>query len=544
MVPTLVVLNISDKRITLSTDTPVAPPSNFDYLIKILKAPIYNAAVVTDLDKLPTLSGIVGNEVYIKREDQQPVKSFKLRGAFNCMSQLNDKQKAAGVIAASAGNHAQGVAYAAKAMNIKATIVMPETTPEIKVNAVRAFGGQHVTVVQHGTSYDQASTHAFALSQQYGFTMIPPFDHPDVIAGQGTIAKEMLEQLSDFDYLFVAVGGGGLAAGMAVYLKQIKPSIKIIGVESDQSACLTAALEAGEPVTLPQVGIFADGVAVKTIGSEPFRLCQQYLDGVMTVTNDEICTAIKDIFDDTRVIAEPAGALSVAAIRKYCRDNDIQNKRLTGILCGANINFHTLRYVSERCELGEQKEALFAVNIPETKGAFKSFCSLLGGIVITEFNYRFNASTQTVGEASLGSAQIFVGVKLRNGAVEYNALLKSLDDKGYTYCDLSQNELAKLHVRHMVGGRPHQKIDESIFSFSFPEYPGALMHFLNTLGESWNITLFHYRNHGAAQGLVLAGFEISPEQRADFQKYLDKLDFEVQEHQDDPAYTFFLSSQN
>jgi threonine dehydratase len=527
----------------LPTNTPVSPPSNFDYLIKILKAPIYNAAIVTDLDKLSTLSGILGNEVYIKREDQQPVKSFKIRGAFNCMSQLNDKQKTAGVVAASAGNHAQGVAYAAKAMNINATIVMPETTPEIKVNAVRMFGGQHVTVVLHGTSYDHASAHAASLSKQYGFTMIPPFDHPDVIAGQGTIAKEMLEQLSEFDYLFVAVGGGGLAAGMAVYLKQIKPSIKIIGVESDQSACLKAALDAGEPVTLPQVGIFADGVAVKTIGTESFRLCQHYLDGVMSVTNDEICTAIKDIFDDTRVIAEPAGALSVAAIRKYCRENDIQNKRLTGILCGANINFHTLRYVSERCELGEQKEAVFAVNIPETKGAFKSFCSLLGGIVITEFNYRFSASAKTDTEASSHGAQIFVGVKLRNGALEYSELLKTLDKEGYSYCDLSQNELAKLHVRHMVGGRPHQKIHERIFSFSFPEYPGALMHFLKTLGESWNITLFHYRNHGAAQGLVLAGFEIAPQQRLIFQEYLDKLDFEVHEHSDDPAYTFFLSSQ-
>ena len=522
--------------------TPITPPSSLEYLIKILQAPIYNAAVVTDLNRLPTLSATVGNDVYIKREDQQPVKSFKLRGAYNCMSQLSDIQKAAGVIAASAGNHAQGVAYAAKAMNIHATIVMPETTPEIKVNAVRTFGAGNVNVVQHGTSYDQASAHAFELCEQHGYTMIPPFDHPNVIAGQGTIAKELLEQLSDFDYLFVAVGGGGLAAGMAVYLKQIKPSIKIIGVESDESACLKAALDAGKPVTLPQVGIFADGVAVKTIGKEPFRLCQQYLDGVMSVTNDEICTAIKDIFDDTRVIAEPAGALSVAAIRKYCRENNIKNKRLTGILCGANVNFHTLRYVSERCELGEQKEAVFAVNIPETKGAFKAFCSLLGGIVITEFNYRFNGAANTKIEGAAQSAQIFVGVKLRNGAAEFAQLLKKLDDHGYTYCDLSSNELAKLHVRHMVGGRPQKKIEESLFSFSFPEYPGALMHFLSTLGESWNITLFHYRNHGAAQGLVLAGFEIAASQRASFQEYLNKLDFEVQEHKNDPAYTFFLAS--
>ncbi len=516
----------------MSINQPVTT-SNFEYLIKILQAPIYEAAVVTDLDKLETLSTVVGNQVYLKREDQQPVKSFKLRGAYNCMAQLSEQQKAAGVIAASAGNHAQGVAYSAKAMNIKATIVMPETTPEIKVDAVRKFGGQNVTVVQHGTSFDQANNHAKMLCEEYGFSMIPPFDHPNVIAGQGTIAKEMLEQLSDFDYVFVAVGGGGLAAGIAVYLKQIKPEIKIIGVESEESACLQAALAAGEPVSLQQVGIFADGVAVKTIGSETFRLCQQLVDEVITVSNDEICTAIKDIFDDTRVIAEPAGALSIAGIRKYCREHNIQNKRLTGILCGANINFHTLRYVSERCELGEQKEAVFAVTIPENKGAFKTFCSLLGGIVITEFNYRYNGPK---------SAHIFVGVKLRNGATEYKALLQKLADNHYQCCDLSHNELAKLHVRHMVGGHPQQAINESIFSFSFPEYPGALMHFLNTLGESWNITLFHYRNHGAAQGLVLAGFEIGTQERESFQQFLDRLDFEVQEHKDDPAYEYFLSS--
>ncbi|MGB3727469.1 MAG: threonine ammonia-lyase, biosynthetic [Glaciecola sp.] len=508
-------------------------PTHYDYLIKILQAPIYDAAVVTDLDKLARFSRTTGNCVYLKREDQQPVKSFKLRGAYNCMAQLDEAQRKAGVIAASAGNHAQGVAFAANKMGINATIVMPETTPDIKVNAVRHFGGENVTVVQHGTSFDQASGHAKALCEEHGYAMIPPFDHPDVIAGQGTIAKEILEQLSHFDYIFVAVGGGGLAAGIALYLKQVKPSIKIIGVESAESACLQAALDAGRPVTLPQVGIFADGVAVKTIGSEPFDICQRYLDDVITVTNDEICTAIKDIFDDTRVIAEPAGALSVAAIRKYCSENNIRDKRITGILCGANINFHTLRYVSERCELGEQKEAVFAVNIPETKGAFKAFCSMLGGVVITEFNYRYSNSS---------GAHIFVGVKLKNGQAEFNALLEKLSTNGYSCADLSTNELAKLHVRHMVGGRPQVPISESIFSFSFPEYPGALMHFLNTLGESWNITMFHYRNHGAAQGLVLAGFEIEPEQRASFQDYLDKLDFEVQEHVDDPAYEYFLSS--
>lgn len=507
--------------------------TSFEYLIKILQAPIYSAAVVTDIDKLSSFSNAVNNEVFLKREDQQPVKSFKLRGAYNCMAQLDAQTRACGVITASAGNHAQGVAYAAKAMGVQATIVMPETTPDIKVNAVRRFGGDNVTVIQHGTSFDQASNHAAMLKDKHGFAMVPPFDHPDVIAGQGTIAKEMLEQLSSFDYVFVAIGGGGLAAGIALYLKQVKPEIKIIGVESEESACLQAALSAGEPVTLPQVGIFADGVAVKTIGTEPFRICQQYLDDVITVSNDEICTGIKDIFDDTRVIAEPAGALSIAAIRKYCREHNIQGKRLTGILCGANINFHTLRYVSERCELGEQKEAVFAVNIPENKGAFKAFCALLGGIVITEFNYRYSNAK---------GAHIFVGVKLKQGKTEFAALQNKLKSNGYDCIDLSQNELAKLHVRHMVGGRPQLPVKESIFSFSFPEYPGALMHFLNTLGESWNITMFHYRNHGAAQGLVLAGFEIEADKRDSFQAYLDKLDFEVSEHIDDPAYEYFLSS--
>lgn len=507
---------------------------NYDYLINILRAPIYRAAIVSDVDRLNGLSSRLENDIFLKREDQQPVKSFKLRGAYNCMASLSEAQKSAGVIAASAGNHAQGVAYAAKAMNIQATIVMPETTPDIKVNAVRTFGGDNVTLIQYGTSFDQASNHAKMLCEKHGYSMIPPFDNPAVIAGQGTIAKEMLEQLSSFDYIFVAVGGGGLAAGVAVYLKQVKPEIKIIGVESEESACLKAALEAGEPVTLPQVGIFADGVAVKTIGTETFRLCQKYLDDVITVTNDEICTGIKDIFDDTRVIAEPAGALSVAAIRKYCNTHNIKGKKLTGILCGANINFHTLRYVSERCELGEQKEAVFAVTIPERKGAFRAFCSQLGGIVISEFNYRFDTDK---------NAHIFVGVKLKNGKQEYSDLLQQLVDNGYACEDLSNNELAKLHVRHMVGGRPIEHIEESLFSFTFPEYPGALMHFLNTLGDSWNITLFHYRNHGAAQGLVLAGFEIAAEKRESFQAYIDELGFEWQEHKDDPAYKYFLSSQ-
>jgi threonine dehydratase len=517
-----------------SNDTPLtAALSKQEYLVKILQAPVYDAAIATDLVVMPGLSKTLGNHVYLKREDQQPVKSFKLRGAYNCIAQLSKVQQAAAVVAASAGNHAQGVAYAAKRLGISAVIVMPETTPEIKVEAVKHFGQEYVTVVQHGTSYDQASERAQQICRETGMTMIPPFDHPDVIAGQGTIGKEILERIHDLQYLFIAVGGGGLAAGISVYAKQINPKIRIIAVESEESACLKAALAKGHPVTLPSVGIFADGVAVKTIGKEPFRLCQLYVDEVVTVSNDEICTAIKDIFDDTRVIAEPAGALSVAAMRKYCAQHHIKGASIAGILCGANINFHTLRYVSERCELGEQKEAVFAVKLKEQKGSFKAFCATLGGLNISEFNYRF---------ASNSEAHIFVGVKLKQGRSEFSALIQRLTENDYQCFDLSDNELAKLHVRHMVGGRPQSPLKESLFSFSFPEYPGALMHFLNTLGEQWSITLFHYRNHGAAQGLVLVGFEINEGERAIFDQHLAALDYSAQEHTDDPAYQFFLAS--
>jgi threonine dehydratase len=365
--------------------------------------------------------------------------------------------------------------------------------------------------------------------------LIPPFDDPDVIAGQGTIGKEMLEQNPGLDVVFIAVGGGGLAAGISVYLKQLKPDIKIVAVESAESASLQAALQAGEPTPLPFVGIFADGVAVKTIGTETFRLCQQYVDEVITVTNDELCTAIKDIFDDTRVIAEPAGALSVAAMRKYANLYQVKDQVFGGVLCGANINFHTLRYVSERCELGEQKEAIFAVKIPEQKGAFKQFCELLGGRTITEFNYRY---------ASDKEAHIFVGVKLRRGKEEFAELTATLRANNYPCMDMSDNEMAKLHVRYMVGGRPPGLLHEHLFSFEFPEQPGALMTFLKTVGERWNITLFHYRNHGAAEGLVLAGFDFDDTQRGDFEQHLTQLGYQYTEQTDNPAYKFFLSDLN
>ncbi|MDU0353301.1 threonine ammonia-lyase, biosynthetic [Paraglaciecola aquimarina] len=506
-----------------------------DYLKRILLSPVYDVAVNSDLQKLDKLSAAIGNEIWLKREDQQPVKSFKLRGAYNKLSQLSDEQLKAGVVASSAGNHAQGVAYSAKRKKIMATIVMPETAPDIKVEAVRELGGEYVNVVLYGTSFDQAKDEALRLSQELGYTMVAPFDDEDVIAGQGTIGRELLEQNPDLDTLFIAVGGGGLISGIAVFLKQLKPDLKIIAVESEESACLQAAMQAGKPVPLNHVGIFADGVAVKIIGQEPFRLCQQYVDEVITVSTDEICAAIKDIFDDTRVIAEPAGALSVAGIRKYLKSNPMTGKKFGGILCGANINFHTLRYVSERCELAEQKEAVLAVKIPERKGAFKAFCDVLGGRAITEFNYRYSTDRE---------AHIFVGIKLREGKKEYLALSSKLNEQGYQCFDLSDNEMAKLHVRYMVGGRPPSLLNEKLFSFEFPEHPGALMKFLDTLGENWNITLFHYRNHGAAEGLVLAGFEIDDGRRAEFDEHLAKLGYIYQEQTQNPAYKFFLSDLN
>lgn len=510
--------------------------SAHEYLKNILLSPVYDVAVNSDLVKLEKLSKSMGNDIWLKREDQQPVKSFKLRGAYNKLSKLTQAQMDAGVVTSSAGNHAQGVAYSANIKQIRATIVMPETTPDIKVEAVRNFGGDWVDVVLHGTSFDQASDEAKKRAVQREQTLIPPFDDPDVIAGQGTIARELLEQNPNLDILFVAVGGGGLAAGLSVFLKQLKPQLKIVAVEAEDSACLKAALEAGKPVPLASVGIFADGVAVKTIGEEPFRLLQQYVDEVITVSSDETCAAIKDIFDDTRVIAEPAGALSIAGIRKYLQQNENQRGlNLGGILCGANINFHTLRYVSERCELGEQKEAVIAVKIPESTGAFRHFCELLGGRTITEFNYRFSSDKE---------AHIFVGIKLRNGLQELVELGSTLESNGYQWFDLSDNEMAKLHVRYMVGGRPPALLNEHLFSFEFPEYPGALMKFLNTLGERWNITLFHYRNHGAAEGLVLAGFDLPDESRADFDDHLKKLGYLFEEQTDNPAYKFFLSDLN
>lgn len=499
------------------------------YLTKILKARVYDVARETPLDPMPLLSSRIDNRVLLKREDLQPVFSFKLRGAYNRMSALKDKQRAAGVIAASAGNHAQGVALSAKIMGIKATIVMPATTPQIKVEAVRRHGGR---VVLHGDTYDEAYAEAQKLVEEQGLTFIPPYDDPDVIAGQGTIAMEILRQHGgDIDAVFIPVGGGGLIAGMSAYIKSLYPKIRVVGVEPEDAACLARALEAGRRVTLDQVGIFADGVAVRQIGKEPFRIASQCVDEVVTVGSDEICAAIKDIFDDTRSIAEPAGALSIAGLKKYAARDGLKGRVFVAIDSGANVNFDRLRHVSERAELGEGREAFFAVTIPERPGSFLRFCRAVGKRGVTEFNYRYADSRE---------AQIFVGIKT-GGEEEKSALLASLREKGYTSVDLSDNEMAKLHISHMVGGRASGITDERIFRFEFPERPGALQTFLQAVGKRWNISLFHYRNHGAANGQVLAGLQVPADEKAEFQEFLKGLGYDYWDESNNPAYTLFLA---
>jgi threonine dehydratase len=512
-----------------ANDKNAEPLSGLQYLTRILQAPVYDAAIVTPLDSLKKLSTRYNNNILLKREDKQPIFSFKLRGAYNKIAQLTTAQLACGVVTASAGNHAQGVALSAQKRNSKATIVMSRTTPEIKIEAVRLLGGH---IILHGDNFEQASAHAKQLSKEDGLIYIPPFDDEDVIAGQGTVAMELLQQHRKIDMVFVPVGGGGLIAGMAVYLKMVRPEIKIIGVEYQDSACLCAALKAGEPVDLDRVGLFADGVAVKRIGTETFRLAKEYVDDMITVSSDEICAAVKDIFEDTRAIAEPSGALALAGLKKYSVLKNLENQYLITILSGANVNFHGLRYVSERCELGEQKEGVMAVTIPEKKGSFRRFCQLLGGRAITEFNYRFS---------SCQHANIFVGLRLVDGETELHSMIEGLQQQGYPAQDLSHNELAKLHVRYMVGGRPQETIEERLFSFEFPECPGALTNFLATLGENWNITLFHYRNHGAAFGRVLAGFELEKTQYDEFITHLQQLGYHYKDESSNPVFTTFLT---
>ena len=498
------------------------------YIEKILRAKVYDVAEETPLDFAPTLSERLDNRVYLKREDLQPVFSFKLRGAYNKMATLTAEQAAQGVIAASAGNHAQGVALAAKKLGIKALIVMPKTTPEIKIKSVKARGAK---IVLHGDSYDDAYTHAQELVAEKGMIFIHPYDDPEVIAGQGTVGMEILRQHNgDIHAIFVPVGGGGLVAGIAAYVKFVRPEVKVIAVEPDDADCLNQALKAGQRVVLPLVGLFADGVAVKQIGAEPFRIAQQYVDQVITVSTDEICAAIKDIFDDTRSVAEPAGALSVAGLKKYADQQGIHQQTLIAIDSGANINFDRLRYVAERTLVGEHREILLAVAIPEEPGSFLKFCKKLGKRSVTEFNYRYFDSQM---------AQVFVGITSSGLEGDRQQLIVHLQDDGFSVTDMTGNDLAKDHIRHMVGGHGPSDLQESVYSVEFPERPGALLKFLLSLGSQWNISLFHYRNHGAAFGKVLIGLQMAEVDCQAFEHCLHGLGLVFQQETGNPAYRMF-----
>lgn len=503
-----------------------------EYLERILKARVYDIAIESPLEIAPRLSRRLGNNVLFKREDLQPVFSFKIRGAYNKIAHLSETAAKRGVICASAGNHAQGVALAARRRGIPATIVMPQTTPPIKVQAVIDFGGN---AVLHGDDYDQAYEHAIALAQEHSLAFVHAFDDPDVIAGQGTIGMELVRQRpgGDIDAIFAGVGGGGMIAGIAAYVKYLFPKVKIIGVEPEDSAAMFESLQAKKRVTLDRVGTFADGVAVKRVGEEPFRLCRQYVDEIIRVGNDEMCAAIQDIFEDNRTVVEPSGALAVAGIKRYVAREQCRDKTLISINCGANMNFDRLRHVAERADIGGQREALIAVEIPEEKGSFLRFCEVLGKRSVTEFNYRYNHGK---------AAQLFVGLGLSDGRKEKEAIIRGLKEAHYPVVDMSENEMAKMHVRYMVGGHAAGIANERLFRFEFPERPGALAKFLHAIGTQWNITLFHYRNHGADYGRVLAGVQIPPEQRVDFDLHVRELKYVYSEETDNPAYRMFLGS--
>lgn len=499
------------------------------YIKRILDARIYDLAVETPLDVARHLSTRLNNRVLLKREDLQPVFSFKIRGAYNKLRQLSQRELDAGVIAASAGNHAQGLAMAAAKMEVKAIIVMPRTTPAIKVNAVKAHGAK---VVLHGDTYDEASVHAQKLVEQKGLTYIHPYDDPDVIAGQGTVALEILRQHpGHIDAIFVPVGGGGLCAGVAAYIKFVRPEIKVFAVEPEDAACLKAAMEKKRRVTLSQVGIFADGVAVAQIGKETYRVIKETIDGVITASTDEMCAAIKDVFEDTRSITEPAGALSLAGLKKYVEQTGAQGQTLIAIASGANTNFDRLRYISERTEVGEKREAILAVTIPEKAGSYKTFCKDLGKRNISEFNYRF---------ADERDARIFVGVQVSPDDHDREALVAELVGKGYEVVDMTDNEVAKLHIRHMVGGHAPQVTDERVYRFEFPERPGALFNFLTQLAGRWNISMFHYRNHGSAYGRVFVGMQVAKAEKKQVERFLDELGYRYWDETENEAYKFFL----
>ena len=499
-----------------------------DYLERILNARVYDVAIETPLEAAANLSRRLHNRLLLKREDMQPVFSFKLRGAYNKMVRLPAAALARGVIAASAGNHAQGVALSAQKLGCRATIVMPVTTPQIKVDAVRQRGAK---VVLYGDSYDEAHAHARELERRQHLTFVHPYDDPDIIAGQGTIGMEILRQHTDAIHaIFVAIGGGGLIAGIAAYVKRLRPEIKIIGVEPVDADAMYRSLKAGRRVKLAQVGLFADGVAVKQVGVEPFRLCRELVDDVIRVDTDAMCAAIKDVFEDTRAILEPAGALAIAGAKAYVERTGIKGKTLVAVACGANMNFDRLRFVAEEAELGEKREAILAVTIPERPGSFKTFCELLGPRSITEFNYRY---------ADPGAAQVFAGVQVRNKE-ETAKLVRSLRRHGLKTHDFSENELAKLHIRHLVGGHAPTVKNEILYRFEFPERPGALIKFLTSMSRGWNISLFHYRNHGADYGRVLVGMQVPPQDQKKFSAFLAKVGYPYHDESKNPAYRLFL----
>ncbi|MEZ5468587.1 MAG: threonine ammonia-lyase, biosynthetic [Lysobacterales bacterium] len=501
-----------------------------DYLRAVLTSRVYEVAIESPLTEAQRLSRRLGHRVLLKREDLQPVFSFKLRGAYNKMASLSADERAAGVLAVSAGNHAQGVALAARELGCRATIVMPSTTPSIKVDAVAAYGAE---IILEGDGYDAAAAVGKRLATERGLTFVHPYDDPAVIAGQGTVAMELLRQHSGpIDAVFIPVGGGGLAAGMAAYIKALRPEIKVIGVEPVDAACLDAALKAGEAVTLDQVGLFVDGVAVKRIGDHTFRVLREHIDAMVLVNTDEICAAIKDVFDDTRVMLEPAGALALAGLKRYAETLKQPGATLCAVASGANVNFDRLRHVAERAEIGESHEAVFGVGIPEEPGSFLRFCRALGPRSVTEFNYRFTPAA---------AAQIYVGISLRRGTAERREIATQLAAEGYAVSDYTDNELAKLHVRHMVGGRAEINGRERVYRFEFPERPGALLRFLEQMGTRWNITLFHYRSHGAAYGRVFAGIEVADAEDASaLRASLDALGFDCVDETENPVVRQFL----
>ena len=500
-----------------------------DYLVQILTARVYDVAQESPLDYAPYLSKRLNNKLLLKREDMQSVFSFKLRGAYNKMAQLPPDILKQGVIAASAGNHAQGVALAASKLGTQAIIVMPVTTPQLKINAVKARGGE---VVLHGDTYDDACAHARELEAEKGLTFIHPFDDPHVIAGQGTIGVEILRQCQQpIHAIFVAIGGGGLISGIAAYVKRLRPEIKIIGVEPADADAMYQSLRLGRRVRLPQVGLFADGVAVRQVGEETFRLCQEFVDDIIRVDTDDTCAAIKDVFQDTRSIVEPAGALAIAGAKAYVEREGIEGKTLVAIACGANMNFDRLRFVAERAELGERREAIFAVTIPEKPGSLRKFCECIGKRNLTEFNYRI---------ADEKEAQIFVGIQIQNRADGIN-IAELIKNCGFSIIDLTDDELTKMHLRHMVGGRSPLAHNELLYRFEFPERPGALMRFVGSMSPNWNISLFHYRNNGADYGRIVVGIQVPPEEMKEWQAFLDTLGYQYWDENKNPAYKLFLA---